>query len=226
MTQGFHAMLHPYKVSTFTDSSVKFCPNGFRLSVIRWKQTTDKLTGKVTPAKSAVCVPVPVVVFAVEPASLADSFATYVADQQDLIIRGQIDRWFSEHSNVMLSEIDINLGSVSAEGLQTFHLQNMVGGKLSSEVINEWFDLEVSGKLEEKLAQIEGINDLTLKAAIKQHRDILARLASSKVALTEKITDQLLKVVRLAEGETMIKDTLIKKLVSFKAKDEELLLEL
>src|SRR5258706_16471622 len=84
MTQVFHAPLKPYQVSLLTDKSYQFCPVGYRLAVIRWKETTDKVTGVKKPARSAICCPVPVISFQVEPEILRDAISDCIAEKQDM----------------------------------------------------------------------------------------------------------------------------------------------
>jgi hypothetical protein len=218
-----HATLKLYQVQMFTDNMVRFVGNGHRLSVIRWKSSTNKETGVTTPAKSAMCVSLPKIEFAIEPECLRESVNDYLEAQQDLIVRQQIDKWFAEHSNVILSEIYINPELVSVEGLQVFHASNSIGGKLSEELIKSWFDEVLYKPLEERIALLPGINDTTLKAAMMQHRDLLAKLASPKASFNERIADQMIKAINTVNEDSMVKASLLRKLNGFKMKDEELL---
>lgn len=226
MVQTFAAALKPYQVSTFTDNSFRFCPAGHRLSVIRWKETTDKVTGVKKPAKSAVCVPVPLVAFEIEPAGLSESVKEFLESQQDLIVRGAIDRWFTENANCMLADILIDPFSLTVEGIARFGANNAIGAKLSVELVRSWFEAYLQEPLELKLAALPEATDAMVEKAVKQHRELLEKLASPKAIMGEDITRQLIKVVGFVEEDTSVKGALLRKLNGFLVKDEELLMAL
>lgn len=218
-----HATLKAYQVQMFTDNMIRFVGAGQRLAIIRWKSSTDKETGIKTEAKSAMCVSLPVLEFEIEPMEVKASVKDYLEKQQDLIIRQQIDKWFVEHRNVVISEIYINNELLGFEGLQVFHASSVIGGKLSEELIKNWFDEVLAGPLELRIAGLPGITDITLKKAMEQHKMLLSKLASPKASMNEKIAEQLIRVVNVVEDDSMVKDSLLRKLNGFKASEEELL---
>lgn len=223
------ATLVPYEVKVWNENMVKFVGANQRLAVIRWKTTTDKETGVKTAPKSAMCVSVPSISqeVEIEPASLKESVVSYLEAQQDMIIRKIIDNHFDNNTNVTLKDIVIIPSWLDADGLAHFYTINSTNGKLSEDQIKIWFDTNLAEKLEIRLAALPGITDVVLQKSLLQHKMLLAKLASPKAVLSEKMADQLLKVASLdPEDFSGVKEAIVNKLMSFKAKDEELLASL
>lgn len=219
----------PYEVKVWNENSEKFLGAGQRLAVIRWKTVTDKETGVKTAPKAAMCVSLPAISQAVEiePACLKESVISYLEEQQNLVVRKVIDNWFQDNTNVSLREIVVNPAFLTPEGLSAFYNLNATNGKVSETQIKDWFIGNVQEELELRLSNIPSMTDEVLKKAVNQHKELLMKLASPKAVFSEKIADQLLKVVTLnVEDFSGVKEALIKKLVSFKAKEEELLASL
>jgi hypothetical protein len=221
------ATLVPYEVKVWNENMVKFVGANQRLAVIRWKTTTDKETGIKSAPKSAMCVSLPVLEFAIEPVELTASVKDYLESQQDVIVRKIIDNHFSQNENVTLKEIIIPPAFLNVDGLAEFFKLTSTNGKISEEQIKSWFDSNLAEKLEIRLAALPGINDDILKKAMFQHKSLLAKLASPKAVISEKMAEQLLKVVTLDPDDfSGVKEALVNKLNGFKAKDEDLLASL
>lgn len=230
MTQVVGSATHiPYEVKVWNENSEKFLGAGQRLAVIRWKTVTDKETGVKTAPKAAMCVSLPAISqeIEIEPVCLKETVISYLEDQQDLIMRKIIDNFFIENVNVVLKEIVVNPAFLNSEGLSAFYNLNATNGKVSEVQIKDWFTLNVKEHLEIRLSNIPNMTDEVLKKAVEQHKNLLMKLASPKAVISEKIADQLLKVVNLnVEDFSGVKEALVRKLVSFKAKEEELLASL
>lgn len=229
--QGFmsNAALVPYEVQVWSENSVKFLGAGMRLAVIRWKTVTDKDTGSKISPKAAMCISIPAISqeVEIEPACLKETVIDYLQGQQDLILRKIIDNHFAENSNTTLKEIVVNPAFLNINGLAAFYNLNATNGKVSEVQIAEWFMGNIKDELELRLSNVAGMTDVVLKKAVEQHKMLLMRLASPKAVISEKIAEQLLKVVMLNnEDFSGVKEALVRKLGSFKAKEEELLASL
>lgn len=224
-----HGTHVPYEVKVWNENSEKFLGNGQRLAVIRWKTVTDKETGVKTAPKAAMCVSLPSInmEIEIEPATLKETVVSYLEGQQDLIVRKIIDNHFVDNVNTTLKEIVVNPAFLNPEGLSAFYNLNATNGKISEDQIKSWFAQNIQSELEIRLSNIPSMTDEVLKKAVEQHRSLLIKLASPKSVISEKIADQLLRVVQLnTEDFSGVKEALVRKLMSFKAKEEELLASL
>lgn len=212
-------------VRIYTTSSNTEKPN-HRLSVIRWKQTTDK-----PKVPSARCVSVPKLVLTVAPAILAEAIQSAYEDMQDSLVRSIVEAQLEKDPNTntfTFSEDLVNEAAVAA-----FQAEKNGPGRLSTERLNNWFDTSLSEALYVAIANKLGLGDEPSKAdtakvtkAVDQHKKLIAGLSAPKAHLPANIAEQLEKAVSLAsDDDTKIKSVLLAKLVKFTKPEEISLLE-
>lgn len=160
---------------------------GQRLIKVGYKETTDKVTKVVTLALyPSIAVSVPMLDDALI-LERAEDFLPYfkglIEDTQQKIVRSLYEA--GEGKLSLVTDSDISLNAVIA-----FLETEALGGKMTKESIQEWFDSQVYDNVfvfvAEKLKFDEPNTEQTKVIAqhVKGYRDVLSMLAGGKTILT------------------------------------------
>lgn len=239
MTNTVNATLTPFQVVMYTEGAESRVPQGYRLSLIRWKMPTEKEL-KANPGalkKPNVCVALPGLSLAVVPACLAVALQEALEDIQDNAVRSFITGKIEETSGVNLASLVVPAELGTAEGLRDYAAKKTISARLSGDSLGAWFDSRMSGPLVDlvvsKLEGTEGAAEIAVGQVVKARAAIVA-LASPRAVMPQAVAMQLAKAI----GATVLKDgegrgdktveSLMKKLEFFinPPKAEELLLSL
>ena len=213
-----------YHCSIHTDKSEGMVLSTDRLVVVRWKQT-DEMTKQGKKAPSTVCVPVPLLALSIEPECLLAAMNDALCDIQDKAVRKYIESVILNDTSVALASIVVPSDLLTAQGLAMFASEEATSKRLSKDGIASWFDAKMKEPLEMAFASRSGVDDATLEKAIKQHREILCKLASPKDRLPEGIAKQMQKALGVVEDNDSVKLALNARLEAFiKPVDYELAL--
>lgn len=211
-----------HNVEILTDNSKAL--DGQRLSRITFKTPTDKKDDASYKRPVARCVSVPVVTLMIQPDCIAAALQAAYEELQDAVIRDIIVndlQYGPAGSDGKLRAISIHDDQISYEAIAAYSARVSVSGKLSKEVLNNWFDSDLKDQLTLALAAVLQLPDepsapeqQRLNAAVDQHRNMISALASPKSSLPENICKQLKKAVSLAE-DSKVKSSIINKLETF-----------
>lgn len=218
-----------YLVRPHTDSMVPE-HKSHRLAIIRWKASKKEPTKKVHASRA---VSIPQVALTIVPECLAASLRDAFEDLQDEVLRNIIEQRLEKDPNVApftITDDDISPSSVAA-----YQAAQAANGRLSTDLLEAWFDQDLEAKLATALdtavaavadpANDEQVNQRAnrILAAVKQHRDVITKLASPRASIPEKVATQLLKAVALAD-DSKVRTSLLTKLTAF-SKPETLQLD-
>jgi len=214
-----------YQVYPFTKSS-KPDSNNHTLRVIRWKETKDKVTGEKKPARSAMCVSIPLIPIICTPAPFKEALQAAVYDIVDLFIRSKIEADFAANRRPE----PIIAADLEPAALSAWFAEQESSKRLSKEAIGDWFDAAIQDQLLETLAAKISENDpeadKKLAAASQQFRNLLLKLASPQANFPKQLAEQLISAVELSAEQDAMQATLLTKLRKFTATTEDLLLSL
>lgn len=214
-----------YPIRPFTKSS-KPETNSHTLRVIRWKETTNKVTGEKKPARSALCVSIPQIPIICTPAPFKEALQDAVYVIVDAFIRSKVEADFvAGKQPEPIIATDLEPSSLSA-----WFAEQESSKRLSKEAIGDWFDAAIQDQLLETLAAKISENDpdadRKLAAASQQFRNLLIKLASPQANFPKQLAEQLISAVELSAEVDQMQATLLTKLRKFTASSEDLLLSL
>ena len=215
MVQTVVNKLVPFHVAMLLTDSEKRLPDGFRLSVVRWKTPSEKKNDPSYKVRPAVCVAIPALKIEVKPESVATAMQEAFEELQDNVIAATINARIAADTGINLATIEIESNSVTYDGIAAWAAQKAISGRLSKDAIGTWFDMVLKSELELKLAEIPEITEERLNKAVLQHRKMLQDLASPKASMPVKLAEQLQRALNLVSGTDKVKETLNNKLETF-----------
>lgn len=188
---------------------------GHRLAVIRWKDKKNE-DGTTVAKQPARCVSIPVVSLSLTPACLQASLQTAFEEMQDKLIRSLIEAQTEVTFTVTLDQI-------APQAVADFAVAQDGPGKLSSKLLETWFDNNLSDNLTVAIADKLGITDTptdeqTAKVgkAVASFRTFITGLASPRANLAPDIVAQLQKATSLVTNEDdKVLQTINRKLQAF-----------
>lgn len=195
--------------------------DGQRLSKITYK--TDKSTGIKPDSK---CVSIPVTKWEeVEPhiSSLKGEFLTVVHKAQDAIVRNKVEAGAKE----------ITSEAIALPAVISYLLEE--SGRLTGEVIREWFKDTLSDTLLVTFASKLGIaedaaptkeQEEKLAKIIKGYEDSFAKLASGAATFNEMQKTNMLKALDFIEEDDALKSRFVDRLTKKEVKEDDLLMAL
>lgn len=206
-----------HTVGIHTDSSKALSDQ--RLSVVTFKTPKDKKDDQTYKKPVARSVSIPVLKVEIIPPILQAALQQAFHDLQDDVVRKLVVEKLESEPNVV--SFDISDDAISFDAVAAYAASEAVSGKLSKELLENWFDENLDEPLTLALAAAMKLSDTPtdaetarLDAAVKQHRVIISQLASPRAALPEKIVLQLQKAVALAPTDK-VRNSLDEKLKGF-----------
>jgi hypothetical protein len=215
-----------HALSLFTAGESKPA-SGQRLAKVGYKQT-EAMTKKGEIAPPSVCVSLP----QVDPAQITANIdrllpyiGTMIENAQDGIVRSLYES--AGHALISVDDADV---SVSA--CISYLAAEAAGDRLKKEVIEQWFDSEVSENLTVFLAEKLGFTELTAEnmKVVDRHvgiyRSLISSLAGGKTILETKQINGCKKAIQLAASADRIAQRLTDRLIAMeqpKKKIEEFL---
>lgn len=214
-----------YNVVMFTASSETLTPEGYRMVRVGWKETEDKVRKIKVPARSAVCVYIPVLQLSPLPEVLQTTLQAAFEEMQKAAITAFINGKIAENTSVNTTSIKIPAELVTMEGIAAFDATERTNKRLSTESIKAWFDASLANVLEAAfVASNPSLSNEVLRKVVAEHKEVLSKLASPRSTMPLKLARDLIQAVELSDASLM-KVTLIEKLTEF-TKPKELTLSL
>lgn len=222
-----------YQVTLFTDSSKpsSTASTPHRLCKITFKEMPEKDadgnivknadgTKKVKHKHANRCVSIPCINVMIQPDSIKEALQDKFNDLQDAVIKefviAALDAGLQDSSG-KLKPIVISDEQISLEACAKFHAASNTG-KLSKDVLNEWFTSDLADNLMVKLAaamklpaEPTAAQLAALEAGTAEYKAMFAGLAAPKATLPIALAKQLNAALKLAT-DSRIKVTLADKL--------------
>lgn len=178
--------------------------DGQRLSLILFKTPKDKKDDKSYTKPENRCVSIPILSITCVPAILASALQDAFFELQDAVIKSKIitaDDAGTKKLVILDSEIDF-------ESCAAYAAENAISGKLTKDVVENWFDANMVEKLTVAIANAMGLGDTQsadeiarLDASVEQHKKLFASCAATRPAINTKIAKSLLKALELSEED-------------------------
>lgn len=186
-----------------------------RLAIIRWKDKKND-DGTTVTKQPARCVSIPVVSLSLTPLCLQASMQEAFEEMQDKLIRSLIEA--SKETTFSLS-----LDEISPQAVADFAVAQNGPGKLSTKLLETWFDNNLSDNLTVTIANKLGLPDqpteedtVKVSKAVASFRTFITGLASPRANLAPDVVAQLQKATALVEnGDDKILQTINRKLRAF-----------
>lgn len=198
-------------------------PAGYRLSVIRWRETAAKSEAKQKPpAPRAVIVPeIPLVLD--KPAALRNSLRAAIDKLQDDRIRDILNKHLEGEGNVL--NITLRAEDIDESGIANFLAEESTGGRLSGDVIRAWFDSSIKEAIEAKLVA-RGADSKKVEQVTNQFRATFMKLASPVTPIPEPVLMKLTEVLAemTADGASAVDEKIARAIEKRMPKNEEELL--
>lgn len=224
-----------YQVTILTNSSKpsSTATTPHRLSCINFKEMPEKDAegNKIKNADGSVkmkhkhanrCVSVPVTTVMIQPDSIKAALQAAFESLQDDVIKSIVVAALdagTKNADGSLKSIIISDEQISLEACAKFHAASSTG-KLSKDVLNDWFTSDLADTLTVKLADVMKLPDAptqeqtaALDAAISEYKAMFAGLAAPKAQLPIALAKQLRTALKLAT-DSRIKASLDDKLTT------------
>lgn len=208
-------ILTPFQVVMYVEGMENRVTASDRLSVIRWKTPKDKMSDTSYRKQPTLCVAIPVIEFEVEPACLVEAMKQAIEDMQDNAIRDVITTEIEAQPGMNLATILIPRELGTPSGLAAWSAKKVISGRLSTELLTQWFASTLQAPLEVALAGIEGISEVQHTKAVAQHKMLVISLASPRAVMNPKIAAQLQKAINLVPVGDKVRNQLNTKLELF-----------
>lgn len=182
-----------YVVVPYTEKlAAEVVPTGYRLAVIRWRETAEvKKSGKVPPAPRAVLVPeIPLDVTA--PKLLVDSLRNAIDKLQDDRIRAILNKHLEGEGNLL--NISVAAEDINEAGVAAWLAEETTGGRLSGEAIRNWFDTQMLSIVQGK-AIAAGKNEREATQIVNGYRATYMKLASPMTPIQPAVLDKLTELL-------------------------------
>lgn len=215
MTQVVMPNLRPLTVSLLTDNSQSYTPVGYRLAVVSWKTPKAEMGNTEYKRRSSVCAAVPVIEVAFDAGVLKAALQGSINDMQDMVLRDYVNQMIELDTSVNLIGMIVPSELFTQDGLAHWYSSQSVSGKLSKEMVASWFTSQLEGPLTTALSAIPGISEEKLKAAVKQHKELLVKLSSPQASLPVHVATQLQKALLLSTSQDKVRTGLERKLEGF-----------
>lgn len=222
-----------YTVEIHTTSS-KPKDENHRLEIISFKTPRDKKDDATFKRHVARCVSLPICNLTIQPDTIRDAMQAAYYDLRSQVVReivvNHLDAGMQDASG-KLKPCVISYEQISLEACAAFYARKAVGTKLSSEMLASWFDSDLATTLELALITVKQLPDTlnieqqtAIDKLVKQHRDLVVKLAAPTLTLPDNIIKQLQRAVSLAD-DSPVKETLNNKFATMLKPREELILE-
>jgi hypothetical protein len=231
MTAVATAVKHCFPVRIYTDNSKPEAPN-HRLVVIDFKTPKDKKDDATYKKPVSRCVSIPTVTITVQPDIISAALNAAYCDLQDAKIRSIIVEHITKGETTpegKMLPLSISMDEITIEAIAAYFASSSASAKLSTKLLETWFDNSLAAELEVALITALKFPDEPtadqqgkLDAAVKQHKQLIVKLASPTASLPEAIAKQLKRAVALAEPD-QIQRKLVSKLDAMLAPREEVL---
>lgn len=201
----FHDVL-PYNVSSKA-------LDGQRLSIITFKTPKDKKDDANYKKPENRCVSIPILSVKVtvsgdHPDCMQSPMQALFEELQDSVIRSHVVAAIEDDAKI----ITVSDDQISFAACAAWAAENAISGKLTKDVINGWFEANMSEPLEVALANAmglpsEGISAAQvekLNAAVKQHKLLFADCAATRPAIAPPVAKSLLSALKLTEDDRVV----------------------
>lgn len=189
--------------------------DGHRLSILTFKTPSKEKNNAAYVKPDNLCVSIPQLSVKSIPDALSSAWQACFEDLQDACIRNLL---VNEDGEVIKSKKFILDAEIDFAACAAYAAASAVSGKLTKEVIGNWFDANLADALTVALANALQIGDTPtaeetakLDVILKQHKDALASCAATIPNLPVKTAKSLANAVALAEDDR-IKSSLAAKL--------------
>lgn len=200
-----------------------------RLAIFRWKETTDKKTKAKVPALSAALFcSVPKLELAVEPDCLSKAVTTAVEELQDSYMKERVEQDILAGTSPVRS---FHASDLTPEALATWYATTQqTAGKLSQELIDDWFTETMKPALQEALAQLPSIQaggDSALEKSTNARLVGFRKVAAPTFSMVENDASQLLKALSLLDSleDDKVGSKLHQRLTAYMTPNSELISE-
>lgn len=194
------------------DSKTSKAFSGQRLSKVLYKKITDKENPMFGIQRDSMCVSVPMIAgHEVEKniKVLIPHVVEFLQGVQDKVIKELVE---SGQKSIM--NVDIGIDKL-VDWLES----NNESGRITKEVVGDWFDKNVSDTLAVVLAEKLGVSEVPSQAesdqimkAVGVFRDKVSGLAGGKTMYEIKVAESLKKVINFAEDGDVLKARFVARL--------------
>lgn len=200
--------------------------SGFRLSVIRWRETEKKLAaGEKTHATMCVLVEeIPLEI--TKPKLLHDALRRSLDKLQDDRIKAVCEAWLANGGQ--LTALRLIPEEINESGIRTWSDQETSGGRLSGDLIQQWFDSVLKDHLAAKFLANGASEDKATKAC-NGYAATFKKLASPATPMNVDILTKLTDAMGLvpASSKSRVDEQLASAITRRLPKDEaDMLMEL
>lgn len=199
---------------------------GFRLSVIRWRETTKKVAAGETTHQT-MCVLVHEIPLVIEkPKLLQDALRKSLDNLQDQRIKAVCENWLA--TGGQLQAFRIIPEEVNERGIKEWSDEEATGGRLSGDIIQQWFDASLRDPLVAQFTS-KGASQETAAKAGNGYAATFKKLASPAALMSADVLSKLTDALSLVPeaNRSRIDEQLVKAIIRRMPKsDDELLLGL
>lgn len=184
-----------------------------RLSIITFKTPKEKKDDPSYRKPENRCVSIPILSMKVSvsgdhPDCMQSAMQALFEELQDAVIRQHVVAAIEDDAKI----ITVSDDQISFAACAAYAAENAISGKLTKDVINGWFDANMSEVLEVALANAmklpsEGISKDQLEklnAAVDQHKKLFADCAATRPAIAPPVAKSLLSALRLTEDDRIV----------------------
>ncbi len=199
-------------IDTLNHSVVSYDPKsskafaGQRLSKVSYKTVSDKESALYGIKRESKCVSLPVIEVAEvigNVSALAPAICEYLQTVQDKIVREKVDA----------GAASISMNDVGIVGiLEWLDSQNGESGRLTKEVVGNWFSENIEESLAVLLAEKLGVSEIPtdeeskqIMAVVAGFKDKVSSLAGGKTSYEPKLAESLKKCLNLAPDGDILK---------------------
>lgn len=196
---------------------------GFRLSVIRWRETEKKLAAG-EKAHATMCVLVHEIPLVIEkPKLLQEALRKSLDNLQDTRIKAVCEQWLANGGQ--LTALRIIPEEINESGIRAWQDSQDTGGRLSGDIIQQWFDTTLRNHLIEKFTG-NGAPAQKAEQASNGYAATFKKLASPAALMSVDILAKLTDAMALvpASNRTRIDEQLLNAIDRRMPKDEAAML--